>query len=97
MKTIFQNQKFISRGVANTIPLFLQIIMWELIKNVPVDCDYLQVFSLSSKSGKQKITHTQEVPEYKKEYIFNTGTAISAKIFVIDDKTHSTMLLAEEY
>ena len=64
---------------------------------MPVDCDYLQVFSLSSENGKQKITHTQEVPEYKKEYIFNTGTAITAKIFVIDDKTHSTMLLAEEY
>jgi len=52
---------------------------------------------LSSENGKQKITHTQEVPEYKKEYIFNTGTVITAKIFVIDDKTHSTMLLAEEY
>ena len=64
---------------------------------MPVDCDYLQVFSLSSENGKQKITHTQEVPEYKKEYIFNTGTVITAKIFVIDDKTHSTMLLAEEY
>ncbi len=64
---------------------------------MPVDYDYLQVFSLSSENGKQKITHTQEVPEYNKEYVFNTGTAITAKIFVIDDKTHSTMLLAEEY
>jgi hypothetical protein len=97
VKTIFQNQKFISKGVANTIPLFLQIIMWELIKNVPVDCDYLQVFSLSSENGKQKIIHTQEVPEHKKEYVIDADMPVTAKVFVIDDETHSTMLLAEEY
>ena len=38
------NQKFITSGVANTIPKLLQIIMWELINNLPVDSrDYLQV------------------------------------------------------
>ena len=71
--------------------------MWEIIDQIPVDKDYLQVFSLSEDKGKQKIKHTQEVPEYSKEYVFNTGTPVTAKIFVIDDKTHSTMLLANEY
>ena len=71
--------------------------MWEIIDQIPVDKDYLQVFSLSEDKGKQKIKHTQEVPEYSKEYVFNTGTAVTAKIFVIDDETHSTMLLANEY
>ena len=28
--------------MANTIPELLQIIMWELIKNLPVDTDYRQ-------------------------------------------------------
>ena len=48
-------------------------------------------------NGKQKVNHSQEIPEYSKEYVFNIGTTINAKVFVIDDKTHSTMLLAEEY
>ena len=64
---------------------------------MPVDKDYLQVFSLSVKNGKQRIIHSQEIPEYSKEYVFNTGTSVTDKVFVIDDKTHSTMLLANEY
>ena len=64
---------------------------------MPVDIDYLQVFSLYVKNGKQVITHTQEVPEYKREYVFNIGTAINAKIYVIDSGTYSTMLFAQEY
>ena len=64
---------------------------------MPVDKDYLQVFSLSCDNGKQRINHSQEDPEYSKEYVFYTGTAITDKIFVIDDDTHSTMLLANEY
>ena len=64
---------------------------------MPVDIDYLQVFSLSAQNGRQKIIHTQEVPEYKREYVFNIGTAIDAKIYVIDSGTYSTMLFAQEY
>ena len=64
---------------------------------MPVDKDYLQVFSLSANRGRQRIKHTQEGPEYSREYVFNIGKPITDKIFVIDDKTHSTMLLANEY
>lgn len=71
--------------------------MWELINQMPVDKDYLQVFSLSENNNRQSIVHTQEVPEYKKEYQLKTGTFFSGKIFVIDDGDHSTMMLAEEY
>ena len=71
--------------------------MWELISQMPVDKDYLQVFYFSVYNGKQKIKHTQEIPEYSKEYVFHTDMPITEKVFVIDDKTHSTMLLANEY
>ncbi len=71
--------------------------MWELIQNLPVDADYLQVFSLSEENGRQKIVHTQEVPEYRKEYVLNTGSVVTGKVFVIDDITHSTMLMNYEY
>lgn len=53
---------------------------------------------MSENNGKQRIVHSQEVPEYKREYLFNTDAPVFiGKIFVIDDETHSTMLLAEEY
>lgn len=95
---IFKNQKFITCGVANTIPKLLQIIMWELINNLPVDSrDYLQVFSLSPDIKGQRIIHNQENPNYKKEYVFNIDTNVIGKVFVIDDGTHSTMLMNYEY
>ena len=71
--------------------------MWELINQMPADKDYLQVFYLSAQNGKQRIKHSQEVPQYSAEYIFDTDSPITEKIFVIDDDTHSTMLLASEY
>ena len=71
--------------------------MWELINQMPVDKDYLQVFSLSAENGRQKIRHSQEMPDYKKEYLLEAGTIFIGKIFVIDDGDYSTMLLAEEF
>jgi len=94
---IFNNQKFITRGVAENIPIPLQMLMWEMIHNLPVDKDYLQVFSLSEKDGKQRIIHTQEEPEYEKEYVLNITPITTGKVFVIDDNTHSTMLMNYEY
>lgn len=64
---------------------------------MPADKDYLQVFSLSTYNGRQRIKHTQEVPEYNREFFFDTDCPVTEKIFVIDDGTHSTMLLANEY
>ena len=94
---IFNNQKFITRDVAENIPIPLQLLMWEMINSLPADKDYLQVFSLSEKDGKQRIIHTQEEPEYEKEYVLNLVPVITGKVFVIDDKTHSTMLMNYEY
>jgi len=94
---MFNNQHYATKGVSENIPPLLQILMWELIQKMPVDKDYLQVFSLSESGGKQRIVHSQEVPEYKKEYELNLGSAINGKIFVIDDVTHSTMIMNYEY
>ena len=94
---MFNNGFYVTRGVRDNIPLPLQIIMWELIEDLPVDKDGLQVFSLSEENGRQVLKHSQEVPEYEKEYILDIEESITEKIFVIDDGTHSTMLLASEY
>ena len=45
----------------------------------------------------RNITHSQEQPPYSYEMDMPCEDAVNAKIFVIDDQTHSTMLLAEEY
>ena len=95
---MFTSPRYATRGVTTTVPLVLQIILWDLIDSMEVaEKDYLQVFCLSAESGKQKITHSQEQPEYSKEYLFPSEEPITAIIFVIDDETHTTMLLAEEY
>ena len=95
---MFNNQRYCTSGVNSTLPLMTQIILWGLIDSMEVvRKDYLKVFLLSNEDGKQRIIHEQEQPEYRKEYLFPSENPITAKIFVIDDETHTTMLLAEEY
>lgn len=102
---MFDNgSRYITRGIANNVPLDLQIFMWQLIedlKDTIEEVDYLQVFDISvidEIENKVRVIHSQEVPEYKKIWIIKVNEPCSnERIFVIDDKTHSTMILAEEY
>lgn len=67
----FNNLRYATRGISSTLPLMLQIILWGLIDTMEVvEKDYLQIFTLTSENGKQKIVHEQEQPEYRKEYLF---------------------------
>ena len=94
----FNNQRLITCGVDSTMNPLLIAFLWHLIDAMPPPKDYLQVFELTEESGGQKITHIQEEPEYKREYLLNSDAPVfNGKIFVIDDETHSTMLLASEY
>lgn len=94
----FKNDRFITKGVDFAVNPLLQFFMWHLIDAMPPPKDYLQVFKLAKENGKQKITHIQENPEYKREYLLNSDTPFFVgKIYVIDDDKYSTMLLAEEY
>ena len=94
---MFQNKRFLTRGVQAEIPIELQLFLWNCIDNLPEERDYFQVFALKEIDGKQHIHHFSEQPEYSKEYQISTEKPITAKIYVIDDTDHSTMLLAEEY
>ena len=95
---MFENKRYITRGVSQKVDLPLQLFMWQCIDELDVPKDYLQVFKLSVADGKQKIKHIQEESEFKREYLLNADTPVLVcKIFVIDDGSHSTMLLAEEY
>lgn len=70
--------------------------MWGMIEMIPTP-DYLQVFTLSGKDGEQTILHEQEDPVYCRKICFPFPCPVNAKVYVIDDDTHSTMLLADEY
>ena len=94
---MFSNNRYLTKGVQAEIPLELQLFMWECIDNLPEPKDYLQFFKLEVFGEMQRVTHTSEEPEYKMEYLIPSESPITAKIFVIDDGDHSTMLLAEEY
>ncbi len=95
---MFNNSRYATRSINAEIPLALQLILWKMIDEMEVaQKDYLQVFTLSSENGEQIIIHEQEQPDYRKEYVFSGDCQIDAKIFVIDDGDHSTMLLADEY
>ena len=97
-------KKYVTRGIISEISPYLQGLMWSMINSMEVEKqDYLQIFELKKIEvcGKifQQIIHRQEQPEYQKEIAIplDVDKVVENKIFVIDDETHCTMLLAEEY
>lgn len=96
---MFQNQRYITRGVSSEIPFWIQMVLWVMIDAMEEPKDWLQVFRLKGEKGGLHIVHTQEEPFYYHEVVLplNGEKEFTAKIFVIDDTDHSTMLLAEEY
>lgn len=94
---MFNNQRYITRGIDTEIPLWLQVFIWECIDRLPEERDYFQVFRLENLNGIQKITHFSEQPEYRMEYLIPTDNPITAKVYIIDSDDYSTMLLASEY
>ena len=94
---MFSNQRYLTRGIEASVPIRLQTLLWNLIDLLPPERDYMQVFRLKPFGGMQQVTHTSEEPEYKKVFLFPSEDPVTAKVYVIDDDDHSTMLLAEEY
>jgi len=96
-KTMFNNKRYLTRGVDDTIPIELQLFMWACIDQLLEPCDYLQIFDLEQVGNMQSITHRSEEPEYRKVYLLPTEKPIVEKVYIIDDGDNSTMLLANEY
>ena len=95
---MFDNERYLTRGVEDKIPLPMQLFMWSCIDRLPEDRDYLQVFTLEPMGEiMQRITHESEQPECHMTYLLPTDNPITSKLYVIDSDTYSTMLLAEEY
>lgn len=94
---MFQNDRYLTCGVDNVIPLELQMFLWQCVDGLPEPRDHLQVFDLKSIGNLQSITHRSEEPEYRMDYLLPADSPITEKIYVIDDGTHSTMLISSEY
>lgn len=60
---MFNNQKFLTRGVMAEIPSWLTNLMWHMVLTMEVEeKDYLQVFKLTKTPTGQHIVHEQEQP-----------------------------------
>ena len=95
---MFENQKFLTRGVQNEIPSWLIDLIWCMVFSMKTrHKDYLQVFTLTKTPTGQHIVHEQEQPLYRYKLDVECADAVDAKVLVIDDRTYSTMLLADEY
>lgn len=94
---MFSDPRYSTGGISETVPILTQIILWNCIDSMKAEKDYLQVFKLTAENHTQHVMHSQEEPVYEHTLAFPTDNPITATIFVIDDETHTTMLLAEEY
>lgn len=100
-----KDNRYITRGVNSTLSIHLQLLLWNLIDTLKqdksIELDYLQIFDFRHvvNDGKHNliIRHSQEVPPYEKEYKLYVDKPVDKKVYVIDDGTYATMLLAEEY
>ena len=92
-----ETNRYLTCGVDRTIPLELQLFLWDCVDRLPEPKDYLQVFELKPSGSMQSITHRSEDPEHKMEYLIPSDTPITEKLYIIDDGDHSTMLLSSEY
>ena len=90
--------RYLTRGIDASIPLEIQLFLWNAVDHMPAEKDYLQVFKLSDVNGLQTIEHSSEQPEFHMTYILTeVEKPVTAKIYVIDSVEYCTMLLAEEY
>lgn len=97
-----KSKRYMTRAVAETIDIEIQRLLWDLIdeqKELELELDYLQVFELSIKEGKQHIVHRQEVPERVKEWTLalDFSLPVNSTIWCIDDGSNQTMLFPSDY
>jgi hypothetical protein len=106
MSHTFESQRYVTRGINDTVTPELQLIIWALLDGQirsGLSMDYLQVFDLTMESlGRQKvqgITQSQEQPERTKHSRFpsNDDPQQGITVWIIDSGEYVTMLLPSEY
>lgn len=91
---------YITRGVKEEIH---PVLIKEMIDSVmrlkkSVAVDYLQIFKFSQEGDKTWIEHIQEEPAHKKTLMFKgIPNKFEEKVYIIDNGSYITVLLADEY
>lgn len=97
-----KGKRFMTRAIAETVPVELQVLLWRLI-DIQIEqgekLDYLQVFELENVAGKQKVVHRQEVPSRKGTIVISLTDAkpMTISVWCIDDGENQTMLFPSDY
>ena len=96
---MFTNERYITKEVADIVPIDIQLLIWKLIEVLEVKKYYLQVFELIPiENDFVKIIQKQEIPEFTCEIIINNKTIKEImKIFVIDNIEYSIMMFNTQY
>lgn len=95
---MFTNERYLTREVAEQVPIDMQILMWDLVEKLE-EKDYLQIFELTPiGSGMVELVHKQEIPETTSIYkIKNTEIKNKMKLYIIDNGEYSTLMFSDEY
>lgn len=94
-----KENRYMTKEIAENLPVEIAILLWDLIDNLTVEKDYLQIFEINPIGlGVVEIVHKQEVLAYEASiYIQNDLIKDKLKIYVIDSIEHSTMMFSNEY
>ena len=94
-----KENRYMTREIAENLPVEIAILLWELIDNLTIEKDYLQVFEINPIGVEVlEIVHKQEVPKYEASvYIQNGLIKDKLKIYAIDSIEYSTMMFSNEY
>ena len=95
---MFTNERYLTREVADRVPIDIQLLMWDLVERLE-EKDYLQVFELTPKGNEiVEIVHKQEIPEVTSTYeIKNNEVKNKMKLYIIDNGKYSTLMFSHEY
>lgn len=101
--------KYITRGIANSLPISLQKQLWQLVSKRENEqskeleaIDYFHIFQFNMHNDQLYIKHKQERPEYIKIHKANYSKDLNInKVYIIReddvDLSYYVMLLPEEY
>ena len=94
-----KENRYMTRELAEEIPLEINILIWSLIDSLTIEKDYLQIFELNPiGKGIVEIIHKQEVPAYESYiYINNDDIKDKFKIYAIDSVEYSTLMFSYQY
>jgi hypothetical protein len=98
---VFNNERYVSKGVGAVIPAEVCAVLWAMIdalKVTGIEVSGYQFFTLSPQNEGQKIVHSQEQPDYTRDTTLPLNCSpVQERIYAIDNGEYSAMILSSEY